>query len=237
MKKSLGSNNSELWMRSSPRGICLILSNEKFDHSCIEKDTDLNKDASENPDSKTPSQKSNEYDRPGTLADEKALEETFRWLGFKVRLEKNQTADEMYKILNDIANEDHSKYDAFVCCILSHGGKHQIYGTDWKRLKIQEISDLFKERVCETLGNKPKIFLVQACRGKDIDAGLKKHAPIESSEGSNHPNDSRSPGLGFDFSYTGELNHFSCVLVIFLKSMQSPYLWKVHNVLCLGIEV
>lgn len=155
---------SELRMSSSPRGICLIISNEKFDRPQNKNHSDSNKN------------------RPGTLVDERSLEKTFKWLGFEVMTERNCRADQMYKKLESVAKQDHNGYDAFVCCILTHGTKGQVFGIDWKSLEIVKIRGLFEEHVCKGLAQKPKIFLIQACRGDDTDLGYPEQIPTETSE-------------------------------------------------------
>ena len=124
-----------------------------------------------------------DYDRKGTEIDEAALCKTFKWLHFDVRQFPNRTADEIRGELDKIAQEDHSKYDAFVCCILSHGCEKGIYGKDWNCIPISEIRSIFKGNYCKSLREKPKIFFIQACRGKDRDMGtLKLDKATESEE-------------------------------------------------------
>lgn len=61
---------------------------------------------------------------------------------------------------------DHSAHDAFFVIILSHGDQgDQIYTSDSQLIKIGEISDYFTASMCPTLANKPKCFIIQACRG------------------------------------------------------------------------
>lgn len=137
-----------------------------------------------NPDIKEPRQQldHSEYDRKGTEIDEDVLCRTFEWLQFDVKKFPNRTADEIRCELNKIAKEDHSKYDAFVCCILSHGCEKGIYGKDWNCIPISEIRSIFKGDSCKSLREKPKIFFIQACRGKDRDMGTLKWDKATESE-------------------------------------------------------
>ena len=137
---------AEKHMKESPCGICLIISNETFGK--LEK-------------------------RTGTHVDEKSLEETFEWLDFNVDIQRNLTAREMCDKLLEVAKMNHEKYDAFVCCILTHGGSNEkLYGTDNEPLTVTDIKSIFADKKCPSLKEKPKIFLLQACRGKDSDSGL-----------------------------------------------------------------
>ncbi|KAJ7331227.1 Caspase-7 [Desmophyllum pertusum] len=81
----------------------------------------------------------------------------------------------MLKLLTETAEKDYSKFDCFVCVILSHGSKDCIYGTDDKVIKVEAITSLFRRDQCPSLEGKPKIFLIQACRGTERD-----RLPIES---------------------------------------------------------
>ncbi len=81
----------------------------------------------------------------------------------------------MLKLLTDTAEKDFSKFDCFVCVILSHGSKDGIYGTDDEVIKVEAITKFFRRNECPSLEGKPKIFLIQACRGQRRD-----RVPIES---------------------------------------------------------
>ena len=180
-------STSLLEMKASPRGICLIISNEKFDPLFGENDTvngpqehssesdpedmrnvTVKEDSCLQEVDSKPVQKdklkadSSEYDRPWTCADEESLDKTFTWLGFEIIKKRNLTKDQIHHELKDVAEMDHLCFDAFVCCILTHGNDENVYGTDWRPLKLVDIRHKFKGNVCRSLISKPKIFLVQA---------------------------------------------------------------------------
>lgn len=81
------------------------------------------------------------------------------------------TATEIQNTVNRFGKLDHSSKDAFVCCILSHGEKGSIFGTDGKSILIQEITQPFKGSNCPSLAGKPKMFFIQACQGKSKQIG------------------------------------------------------------------
>lgn len=131
-------------MSSEPRGQCLIISNADFSLA-RSKGKPLN-------------------DRPGTENDLKMLESTFKWLKFDVKCFSNLHTTDMYKTLNRYAMEvDHTDYDCFVCCILTHGNDSGLYGVDGLDLKISNITMLYEP--VPSLYGKPKLFFFQACRG------------------------------------------------------------------------
>lgn len=61
---------------------------------------------------------------------------------------------------------DHSNYDAFIFCILSHGEEGVVYGTD-DTVPVEKITSRFKSTA--SLAGKPKIFFFQACQGINCD--------------------------------------------------------------------
>lgn len=62
--------------------------------------------------------------------------------------------------------------DAFICCILSHGEKSAVLGTDKKPLSFKQITRTFKATDQSTLTGKPKVFLIQSCQGNRRQHGV-----------------------------------------------------------------
>lgn len=104
-----------------------------------------------------------------------ALTETFRKLHFEVVSHKDCTASEIRAILRDFQSMDHESKDCFICCILSHGDKGIIYGTDGKEASIRELTSYFTGSKCPSLAGKPKVFFIQACQGDNFQ----KAVPVE----------------------------------------------------------
>ena len=139
-------------MDKSPHGIAVIINNHAF--------------YSTNPgDSPMPN-------RRGSQVDEDKLCTIWKYLGYDVLVLKNRTASNLLEDLYKIAARSHSKYDSFVCCILSHGYRGGVYGADSKPVELTTITSLFEGRNCSTLIGKPKMFFIQACRGGDEDKGV-----------------------------------------------------------------
>ena len=74
----------------------------------------------------------------GLLVDENHLRITWEYLGYKVQVLKNLKASELLQQLMQIALHSHENYDSFVCCILSHGYRDGIYGTDGELVEFSE---------------------------------------------------------------------------------------------------
>ena len=109
-------------------------------------------------------------ERKGTDVDSSRLCKRLQLLGFEVDKRQDVTAREMMTILDQYANEDHSEADCFVCVLLSHGEPDVIFGHDDK-LKLVDIFQKFDGISCPTLIGKPKLFIIQACRGRQFDMG------------------------------------------------------------------
>uniref|UniRef100_A0A8D2L044 Caspase-6 n=2 Tax=Varanus komodoensis TaxID=61221 RepID=A0A8D2L044_VARKO len=77
------------------------------------------------------------------------------------------------------ATEQHDDADCFVCAFLSHGEDDHVYAYDAK-IKIQSLTSMFKGDKCPSLVGKPKIFIIQACRGDKHDDPVLFHDTVDS---------------------------------------------------------
>ena len=78
-------------------------------------------------------------------------------------------SQEIKKKLEILQQENHRKHDLLLVCILSHGAKGFVLGTDMQQVNIEEeICYLFDGDSCPQLLGKPKIFIIQACQGGKI---------------------------------------------------------------------
>ena len=113
-------------------------------------------------------------EREGSEQDVEAIRKFCDEAGFDVNQTsmktKNLKACEMYDLCSEMALRNFSRYDAFVCFILSHGSEGGIYGVDDKTITVDDIVTNFK--TCETLAGKPKLFFIQACQGRNQDSGI-----------------------------------------------------------------
>ncbi|CAH1776711.1 unnamed protein product [Owenia fusiformis] len=128
--------------------------------------------------------------RKGTIEDEKRLVDLFQnTLKFRVRVERDVQRESLGDILTQcqahLEHEDKffkptvEKYNCFVCVILSHGNKDGplMVPTDNKKQKsdyvsVDEIVDHFKPDKVKSLKGKPKIFIIQACRGSNFQQAV-----------------------------------------------------------------
>ena len=120
--------------------------------------------------------------RYGSSADVKSLKSFFiDEVGWRFKLVENKTATEMEKIVKDASEKDFSSYSAFFLVILSHGNENGILGTDKEEVNVEGLLRNFTCEKCPTLAGKPKIFILQACRGSNDDIGcsIQRDALVE----------------------------------------------------------
>ncbi|XP_034087920.1 caspase-8 isoform X2 [Gymnodraco acuticeps] len=127
-----------------PRGLCVVINNEDF--------TGMSK-------------------RNGTQADVGALRSVFTALGFTVLVRDNLTAGDMKLELHKLCMRNFLDEDALVICVLSHGEKECVFGTDGKPVFLRELSQPFSSRKAPTLAGKPKLLFIQACQGSGYQKG------------------------------------------------------------------
>ena len=135
---------------SEPKGICLIINITEFESSATAT-THNNVPRNLGP-------------RTGTEADVRQLTGVFQWLKFKVEVHGNVNKSDFLRIINDTKELDHTAYDAFVCCIMSHGYLGHICTKDQSVRILEDIAQAFYPESCPTLAGKPKIFFIQSCQ-------------------------------------------------------------------------
>ncbi|XP_063699609.1 caspase-8 [Culicoides brevitarsis] len=101
-------------------------------------------------------------DRNGTDADCVALERAFSVRGYKIVRRDNLTHIQLQKALHDIVQAS-TIYDSLVVCILSHGNKGVVFGSDYIPVNITTIQEILST---QQLLNKPKVLIIQACQGR-----------------------------------------------------------------------
>ncbi|XP_005406935.1 PREDICTED: caspase-3-like [Chinchilla lanigera] len=97
--------------------------------------------------------------RSGTDVDAANIRETFMNLKDEVRNKNDLTCEEIMELMCNVSKEDHSKRSSFICVILSHGEEGR-------------LTELFVGYLCRRLAGKPKLFIIQACWGTELDCGI-----------------------------------------------------------------
>jgi len=155
-------------MMSNPKGFALIINNIEF-----EGDID------------------NEYRRVGAEKDSVQLRNLLVALGFQVYVHHNVHKDELINPNNGIFNRfkqrfENANVDCCVVAVMSHGYENYIrmsdsmpspsrgeYTGNYVRV-YEDVVYAFNNHNCPALSSKPKIFLLQSCRGKNRDKGFRR---------------------------------------------------------------
>ena len=109
-------------------------------------------------------------ERNGTAKDMEALKKVFDDFKYHVIVKNDLTHVEIIKEV-DKASKQSSKYDGLIVCVLSHGHEGLFYGSDSVPVFIRDIKENMSSKV---LLNKPKILLIQACQGDNLQPTVKK---------------------------------------------------------------
>ncbi|XP_071176401.1 caspase-3-like [Mytilus edulis] len=114
-------------------------------------------------------------DRTGSDVDAASLFQRFQELGFDSDLLNDATKDDMEDKFNEIKNDKKSLENAgcLIVALLTHGNEDSVFMTD-ESVKIKNVMDYFNAENCPELIMKPKIFIVQACRGTGLGSGVNR---------------------------------------------------------------
>lgn len=107
--------------------------------------------------------------RHGSDKDTDDLNELFGcFLGFTVDIYEDQSAKEIQDLMKNLKKRRNiSQCSCVVVVILSHGCNKEIEGSDNQRVALKDVTKYLNDVNCPPLKGKPKVFIVQACRGSD----------------------------------------------------------------------
>lgn len=119
-------------------------------------------------------------ERLGTDVDKQALEKTFSSFGYRPIVRDGLNHIEMLSNIREIVKRSFM-YDSLIVCILSHGCEGSVYACDSIPIKIDEIQKILTG---ESLIGKPKMLIIQACQGSNLQTAryesfLQKDGPEE----------------------------------------------------------
>ena len=105
-------------------------------------------------------------DRTGSREDEKSLKNLFEALNFNVIIKRDLSKHEIESVAEKYGRTDHSSFGAFVFVLMSHGGDRDcILGVDGRETTVKNLMVEFQASKCPSLMGKPKVFIIQTCRG------------------------------------------------------------------------
>ncbi|KAM7140146.1 caspase-14 [Molossus nigricans] len=112
--------------------------------------------------------------REGSEADLVALERMFQQLGFESTMKKDPTAQQFQEELEKFQQAIDARKD-FVSCafvvLMAHGLEGHLEGEDEQMVNLENLFTVLNNKNCEALRAKPKVYIVQACRGEHRDPG------------------------------------------------------------------
>ncbi|XP_066299042.1 caspase-7-like [Branchiostoma lanceolatum] len=107
--------------------------------------------------------------RRGMEKDSHDLEQVLKKLGFKVTTKLNLNSTEMKKAIRKfVETKDHSYSTCLLVSVMTHGSGADAMGTDWRGVKLNQ--DIFRPIISSSIAC-PKIFIMQMCRGGELDFG------------------------------------------------------------------
>ncbi|XP_061163366.1 caspase-6-like [Saccostrea echinata] len=148
-------------MGRKPRGRVLVINNKIFFGPLEKDDVGMKRVTLTN--------------REGTDKDEEKIKEVFEQMNFVVDVFLDKKGEDIKDILRrEVEKDIHRTADCFVLVIMTHGTTGAIYGVDGKTVSVEEIKKQFNGENFPAMADKPKVILIQACRGDDRDQGVRE---------------------------------------------------------------
>merc|ERR1739838_905776 len=127
-------------------------------------------------------------DREGASEDSKMLKDLADFLGYKYvehrDLEEKEIKDELKKAAEETDKE--TVGSCLICAISSHGNKNdEIMTKCTKYVPLVDFVEPFSDTKCESLRGKPKVFIVQTCRGDKKEKYGNYYTPSKMNNGIN----------------------------------------------------
>ncbi|XP_035795887.1 caspase-like isoform X2 [Anopheles albimanus] len=111
--------------------------------------------------------------REGNRVDCDQLTEMLQKFGFDVHIYCDYKLAEIKDVTSKVAQMDHSDNDCLLVAVLTHGEKGDYLFAYDCVYEFSAIWSQFTADQCRTLAGRPKIFLIQACRGDELQSGVK----------------------------------------------------------------
>mgnify|MGYP000276613970 CR=1 FL=1 len=104
--------------------------------------------------------------REGSEQDVERLRTLFELLRFEVIIKRDLKRDQIKGVAQEYGGKNHDKFVAFVLIVMSHGDeKDIIFGVDNDSISVRQLMKEFQAERCPSLKGKPKILIIQTCRG------------------------------------------------------------------------
>ncbi|NXS98578.1 CASP1 protein, partial [Jacana jacana] len=109
--------------------------------------------------------------RKGAEADVEGMMELLEGLGYEVDIHRNLTSQGMASVMKDFADrKEHCTSDSTFLVFMSHGVRAGLCGIKSRGettdiLSLDTIYETFNNKSCRELLGKPKVVIIQSCRG------------------------------------------------------------------------
>jgi len=128
------------------------------------------------------------WDRKGASEDSKKLKDLADFLGYKYVEHRDLKKEEIKDVLKRAAEETDKETvgSCLICAISSHGNENDeilTKCTSW--VPLVDFVEPFSDTKCESLRGKPKVFIVQACRGDKEEKDGNYYTPSKMNNGIN----------------------------------------------------
>ncbi|NXT21450.1 CASP1 protein, partial [Syrrhaptes paradoxus] len=112
--------------------------------------------------------------RNGAEVDVEGMTKLLEGLGYVVDVHRNLTSEEMAVVMKDFADrKEHCTSDSTFLVFMSHGVRAGLCGTKSRDettdiLSLDTIYEKFNNEHCRALLGKPKVVIIQSCRGGKV---------------------------------------------------------------------
>ncbi|KAL1023877.1 hypothetical protein UPYG_G00048310 [Umbra pygmaea] len=113
--------------------------------------------------------------RCGFEVDRQTMEKFFKDFNFCYQFVLDKNTEDMRNAVKDFRDSINSSKENISCVLVvtsSHGNRHGIQDAQGDILKIKDIITPFGDELCPKMKGKPKIFIIDACRGHNTDTGV-----------------------------------------------------------------
>ncbi|XP_032315070.1 caspase-14 isoform X1 [Camelus ferus] len=171
--------------------------------------------------------------RPGAEQDVLLMEEWLDQCQFEHTLCINPDKMELLEKITSFRDGLNEIKDDIGCCLvtlMSHGEEGFIRMKDGGKVSLEGIFEMFNNKNCPALQEKPKIFIIQACRGERRDSGVETDdEPMDSDDGSKKRRLPTFSDYFIIYPTQAEGNFWSAGIILFLDhvALRDPHTGSV----------
>ncbi|NXW01732.1 CASP1 protein, partial [Fregetta grallaria] len=116
--------------------------------------------------------------RDGAEVDVEGMMKLLEGLGYMVDIHRNLTSEGMATVMKDFADrKEHWTSDSTFLVFMSHGVRAGLCGTKSRGeatdiLSLDTIYEKFNNKRCQALLGKPKVVIIQSCRGGNVGSTM-----------------------------------------------------------------